>query len=113
MALSIKRGDAKLSDFPEDIRKELKNIVANMSEKDIEKFAATSHEGLPDKVEEEGEATLDNVPGQESGEYYLPDGSNKLRELTEEELRMLFLSKKASGLKVASFEEFKKKLNDS
>lgn len=45
-ALSCKRGESK--DCPANIQK----IADSMSEAELEKFASTSHEGLPDKVKE-------------------------------------------------------------
>jgi dephospho-CoA kinase len=47
LALSVKRGDTPRSEASDEVL----NIVDTMSEKDIEDFAATSHTGLPTKVE--------------------------------------------------------------
>ena len=47
LALAAKRGDipkSKVSD-------EIKDIVKNMSEKEIEDFASTKHKGLPNKLD--------------------------------------------------------------
>jgi hypothetical protein len=52
-ALSCKRGLSK--DCPPSIQK----IADSMSESELEKFAATSHEGLPDKVREALEEIYD------------------------------------------------------
>jgi len=48
LALSVKRGDTPRSDASEEVLK----IVDSMTEKEIEDFAGTEHEGLPKKVEQ-------------------------------------------------------------
>lgn len=48
LALSVKRGETPRSEVSEEVLK----IVDNMSEEEIRKFAGTSHEGLPKKVDE-------------------------------------------------------------
>jgi hypothetical protein len=45
-ALACKRGESK--DCPANVQK----LADTMSEEELEKFASTSHEGLPDKVQE-------------------------------------------------------------
>ena len=114
MALSVKRGDSKLSDMPNEIRDEIKSIVDSMTEAEIKKFASTDTSNLPDKVEEEG-ATLGYVVGQSpsSEGMYLGRDAQK-RELTDEEKRMLLLSKNLEdgGVKIKSFKEFKESLDD-
>lgn len=47
LALSVKRGETPRSEASDEVL----NIVDTMSEKDIRDFAATSHSGLPTKVE--------------------------------------------------------------
>ena len=47
LALAVKRGEVARSEASDEVL----NIVDSMSEKDIEDFASTSHEGLPKKVE--------------------------------------------------------------
>lgn len=47
LALSVKRGDTPRSEVSADVLK----IVDSMSEKDLRKYAGTSHTGLPQKVE--------------------------------------------------------------
>jgi hypothetical protein len=47
LALSVKRGETPRSEASDEVL----NIVDTMSEKDIEDFTATSHSGLPTKVE--------------------------------------------------------------
>lgn len=46
MALAYKRGESKTASPA------VKELASSMSEKELEKFAKTKHEGLPDKVEE-------------------------------------------------------------
>jgi len=46
MALAYKRGESKTASPA------VKELASSMSEKELEKFAGTSHKGLPDKVEE-------------------------------------------------------------
>ena len=48
LALSVKRGDTPRSEASEEVLK----IVDSMTEKEIEDFAGTEHEGLPKKVEQ-------------------------------------------------------------
>jgi hypothetical protein len=52
IALSVKRGNKKLEDVPDEHRDKIKDIVDSMSEEDIQKYAETKTEKLPDKVEE-------------------------------------------------------------
>jgi len=47
LALAVKRGEVSAS----EVSDEVKDIVDRMSEKDIEDFAGTKHDGLPKKVE--------------------------------------------------------------
>jgi hypothetical protein len=51
-ALSVKRGDIKISDVPDDVRDEIKNIVDSMTEEEIKKIASTPHKDLPNRVGE-------------------------------------------------------------
>jgi hypothetical protein len=48
LALSVKRGETPRSEASDEVL----NIVDTMSEKQIEDFASTSHEGLPQTVEQ-------------------------------------------------------------
>ena len=48
LALSYKRGKVSSS----DVSKTVKQLANSMSEKELEKYASTSHEGLPKKVGE-------------------------------------------------------------
>lgn len=42
---------------------QVKKMAKDISKKDVKDFAATKHEGLPDKVEESFEGKLDNALG--------------------------------------------------
>ncbi|MGB5725183.1 MAG: DUF3008 family protein [Parasphingorhabdus sp.] len=46
-ALSVKRGDSKVS----DLKGASKEMYDSMTEKELEEFASTDHDGLPDKVD--------------------------------------------------------------
>jgi len=48
LALSVKRGETPRNEASDEVL----NIVDTMSEKQIEDFASTSHEGLPQTVEQ-------------------------------------------------------------
>lgn len=48
LALSVKRGETPRSEVSDEVKK----IVDSMSEKEIEDYAGTEHEGLPNKKEE-------------------------------------------------------------
>jgi hypothetical protein len=54
LALAVKRGEVTRSEASDEVL----NIVDSMSEKDIEDFASTSHEGLPKQVEARLRETL-------------------------------------------------------
>jgi len=54
LALAVKRGEVARSEASDEVL----NIVDSMSEKDIEDFASTSHEGLPKQVEARLRETL-------------------------------------------------------
>lgn len=51
LALSVKKGDKKISDVADGVKDDIKRIVDNMSEKEIRDFAETDTKRLPDKVE--------------------------------------------------------------
>lgn len=55
MALSVKRGEQSLSDLPDSVRDDVKQITNDMSEEDIRKYAKTKHKGKPETVESIGE----------------------------------------------------------
>tara|TARA_R110000796_G_scaffold98628_5_gene206187 strand:- start:9627 stop:9884 length:258 start_codon:yes stop_codon:yes gene_type:complete len=48
-ALSAKRGETKVG----DLKGASKDMYDSMSEKELEDFASTDHDGLPDKVEDD------------------------------------------------------------
>ncbi|MGR3505728.1 MAG: DUF3008 family protein [Paracoccaceae bacterium] len=48
-ALAVKRGDAKTS----SLQGASKDMFKSMSEEELEDFAATPHDDLPDKLEDE------------------------------------------------------------
>ena len=54
LALAVKRGEVARSEASDEVL----NIVDSMTEKDIEDFASTSHEGLPKQVEARLRETL-------------------------------------------------------
>lgn len=68
-AYAVKKGDSKLSDIDPEYREEVKGLVDGMTLKQLKDFAATKHEGLPDRVEESGLSNAAhvnpnmNVPG--------------------------------------------------
>ena len=61
VAYAVKKGDMQLSDVDASYKDEVKDLVDNMSLKSLKKYAATKHEGLPERVPE-------NIqPGQVNG----------------------------------------------
>ncbi|MGB5484132.1 DUF3008 family protein [Parasphingorhabdus sp.] len=46
-ALSVKRGDSKVS----DLKGASKEMYDSMTEKELEEIASTDHDGLPDKLD--------------------------------------------------------------
>lgn len=52
VAYAVKKGDMELSDVDAAYRDKVQELVSNMTLKQLKDFASTSHEGLPDKVEE-------------------------------------------------------------
>ena len=51
-AYALKTGELKSSDLDPKYRKQIEDLAASMSEKDLKDFAETSHTGLPQKVKE-------------------------------------------------------------
>ena len=51
-AYALKKGDIKLSDIDPEWQESIKTLADDMTLKDLEKFAKTKHDDLPDKVEE-------------------------------------------------------------
>lgn len=62
-AYALKKGELKLSDLNPDYRDQIKDLADNMTLKQLEDFAKTSHEGLPDVKENMTTATLGSVNG--------------------------------------------------
>jgi hypothetical protein len=58
-ALSIKRGDSKLSDVPKKYRDEIKGMVDGMTEKELKKWASVKYDKLPYKVEDDIDEEFD------------------------------------------------------
>jgi len=52
VALSVKKGDKKLSDIEPEYREKIKSIVDRMTKKSINDFASTKHKKLPVEVKE-------------------------------------------------------------
>lgn len=67
-AYALKKGDIKLSDIDSDYQDQIKKLADDMSLKDLEKFAKTKHDDLPDKVEESFKPHMMYDP--ETGEGY-------------------------------------------
>ena len=51
-AYAVKKGELSLDDVDQNYRDEIERLANEMSLEDLKDFAETSHEGLPDKVEE-------------------------------------------------------------
>jgi len=51
-AYALKTGELKSSDLDPKYRKQIEDLAASMTEKDLKDFAETSHKGLPQKVKE-------------------------------------------------------------
>lgn len=77
-ALSVKRGEQKLSDLPADVQDEVKGIVDSMTEEEIKKMASTKQTGLPDKVKENknGDKVGDTPNDQDGSTSDDGDGEN-------------------------------------
>lgn len=52
VAYAVKKGDMQLSDVDASYKDEVKDLVDNMSLKSLKKYAATKHDGLPERVPE-------------------------------------------------------------
>ena len=52
LALAYKKGKKKLKDLPPSLARKVKKMSKSMTEDQIEDFAKTKHEGLPEKVTE-------------------------------------------------------------
>lgn len=84
-AYSVKKGDSKLSDIDAEYRDKVKDLVDGMTLKQLKDFAETSHEGLPDRVEEAGLHANPNmnVPGM--GNVELPGDPGSLNAFDAQE----------------------------
>lgn len=51
-AYALKKGDIKLSDIDPEWQESIKKLADDMTLKDLEKFAKTKHDDLPNKIEE-------------------------------------------------------------
>jgi hypothetical protein len=52
MAYAVKSGDMELSDIDPAYRDKVKSLSDGMTKKDLKKYAATKHDGLPETVDE-------------------------------------------------------------
>lgn len=59
-AYSVKKGDSKISDIDPEYRDKVKDLVDDMTLKQLKKYAATKHEGLPEVAEN---ISIDNIGG--------------------------------------------------
>ena len=82
-AYALKTGELKSSDLDPKYRKQIEDLAASMTEKDLKDFAETSHKGLPQKVKEN--YTMTN--------NYIPTFENFLNEATVPKFSMIDYSK--------------------
>ena len=77
VAYAVKKGDLELSEVDAEYRDKVQELVSSMTLKQLKDFASTSHEGLPDKVDEYSGAeagigvTPSSITG--AGAVLLPD----------------------------------------
>ena len=109
VAYAVKKGDMQLSDVDASYKDEVKDLVDSMSLKSLKKYAATKHEGLPERVPENIQVGQINGMGPVElpadgllGSGDVPAGSGD----AEEEY-------KKKKKKMANFEEFISGLNQS
>ena len=62
-AYALKKGELKLADLNPEYRDQIKDLADSMTLKQLEDFAKTSHEGLPDVKENMTTATVSSVNG--------------------------------------------------
>jgi len=62
-AYALKKGELKLADLNPEYRDQIKSLADGMTLKQLEDYAKTSHEGLPEVKENSGMATLGSVNG--------------------------------------------------
>jgi hypothetical protein len=65
LALSVKRGETPESEVSDDVLK----IVNSMSQSELEKYAGTEHDGLPQKVEQKLRETIREIIAMNETEY--------------------------------------------
>lgn len=63
IAYSVKDKRQKLDDLPNEIRDEIDRLVNNMTKSELKKFASTSHDDLPIKIDEDP-ASFDSTMGE-------------------------------------------------
>lgn len=63
MAYALKKGELKLADLNDEYRDQIKDLADSMTLKQLEDFAKTSHEGLPNVKENMTTATVSSVNG--------------------------------------------------
>jgi len=109
VAYAVKKGDMQLSDVDASYKDEVKDLVDNMSLDSLKKYAATKHNGLPERVPENIQVGQINGMGPVElpadgllGSGDVPAGSGD----AEEEY-------KKKKKKMANFEEFINGLNQS
>jgi len=109
VAYAVKKGDMQLSDVDASYKDEVKDLVDNMSLNSLKKYAATKHDGLPERVPENIQVGQINGMGPIElpadgllGSGDVPAGSGD----AEEEY-------KKKKKKMANFEEFISGLNQS
>jgi hypothetical protein len=77
VAYAVKKGDMKISNIDPIYKDKVQELVSNMTLKQLKDFASTSHDGLPDKIEEYAgadagiAATPNSITG--AGAVLLPD----------------------------------------
>jgi hypothetical protein len=67
MAYAVKSGDMELSDIDPAYRDKVKSLSDGMTKKDLKKYAATKHDGLPETVDENAMGAVSLNPGMTIG----------------------------------------------
>lgn len=112
MALSVKRGETKKSDVDDnELWDKIKGMADGMTEEELEKYASTSHDGLPEEVDEEN-ATLSNTVGIGPDQSLPTMGYNRKRRLSKEELHKIFIGQSNQHNGIVSFKDFLNKVKD-
>lgn len=107
VAYAVKKGDMQLSDVDSEYRDEVKGLVDGMSLKSLKKYAATKHDGLPERVPENIQVGQINGMGPIElpadgllGSGDVPAGSGDAEEEYDKKKK-----------KIMNFEEFTNRLN--